>query len=140
MLGMNAHALGVRHDLILGEGNRLMRDMGSGIDAYLADSNDSRCVPIVNLQCDIDHPTQCLADAAWLRERFPGGMKGRRVAVSWAYSPSNGTVRHSARQQRTPRADSSFEVPMTTRLSVPNPHPSPATLNLSTDAPHPSAS
>jgi len=88
MLGMNAHALGVRHDLILGEGNRLMRDMGSGIDAYLADSNDSRCVPIVNLQCDIDHPTQCLADAAWLRERFPDGMKGRRVAVSWAYSPS----------------------------------------------------
>jgi len=88
MLGMNAHALGVRHDLILGEGNRLMRDMGSGIDAYLADSNDSRCVPIVNLQCDIDHPTQCLADAAWLRERFPGGLKGRRVTVSWAYSPS----------------------------------------------------
>ena len=27
MLGMNAHALGVRHDLILGEGNRFLRDV-----------------------------------------------------------------------------------------------------------------
>jgi len=88
MLGMNAHALGIRHDLILGEGNTLMRDMGRGIDAYLRDTADSRSVPIVNLQCDVDHPTQCLADAAWLRERFPGGLKGRRIAVSWAYSPS----------------------------------------------------
>jgi knotted carbamoyltransferase YgeW len=88
MLGMNAHALGIRHDLILGEGNTLMRDMGSGIEAYLRDTRDSRSVPIVNLQCDVDHPTQTLADAAWLRERFPDGLAGRRIAVSWAYSPS----------------------------------------------------
>ena len=32
MLGMNAHALGVRHDLILGEGNSFMRDVQRGID------------------------------------------------------------------------------------------------------------
>ena len=88
MLGMNAHAMGIRHDLILGEGNTLMRDMGSGIESYLRDTADSRSVPIVNLQCDIDHPTQTLADACWLRERFPDGLKGRKVAVSWAYSPS----------------------------------------------------
>ena len=36
MLGMNAHALGVRHDLILGEGNAFMRDVKKGIDDYLA--------------------------------------------------------------------------------------------------------
>ena len=35
MLGMNAHALGIRHDLILGEGHRFMRDARSGLDAYL---------------------------------------------------------------------------------------------------------
>ena len=35
MLGMNAHALGVRHDLILGEGNAFMRDVKRGIDDYL---------------------------------------------------------------------------------------------------------
>ncbi len=88
MLGMNAHALGIRHDLILGEGNRFMRDVTRGIDEYLAATGDPRRVPVVNLQCDVDHPTQTLADLCWLRERFPEGLVGRKVAVSWAYSPS----------------------------------------------------
>jgi knotted carbamoyltransferase YgeW len=88
MLGMNSHALGIRHDLILGEGNKFMRGVKAGIDAYLRDSEDPRPVPIVNLQCDIDHPTQTLADLCWLRERFPDGLAGKTMAVSWAYSPS----------------------------------------------------
>lgn len=87
MLGMNAHALGIRHDLILGEGNRFMRDLKKGIDDYLAATGDRRVVPIVNLQCDVDHPTQTLADLLWLRERL-GSLAGKRIAVSWAYSPS----------------------------------------------------
>ncbi|MDP6935285.1 MAG: knotted carbamoyltransferase YgeW, partial [Myxococcota bacterium] len=37
---------------------------------------------------DLDHPTQALADALWLQERFPDGLQGRKIAVSWAYSPS----------------------------------------------------
>jgi len=88
MLGMNAHALGIRHDLILGEGNAFMRDAKKGIDDYLAATGDQRVVPIVNLQCDIDHPTQTLADLNWLREAFPEGVAGKTIAVSWAYSPS----------------------------------------------------
>jgi knotted carbamoyltransferase YgeW len=88
MLGMNAHALGVRHDLILGEGHRFMKSVKTGIDDYLTATHDSRRVPIVNLQCDVDHPTQTLADLMWLRESFPQGLEGRKIAVSWAYSPS----------------------------------------------------
>ncbi len=88
MLGMNAHALGVRHDLILGEGNEFMRDVQRGIDTYLAATDDSRVVPIVNLQCDVDHPTQSMADLLWLREHFGGSVAGRRITFSWAYSPS----------------------------------------------------
>ncbi len=88
MLGMNSHALGVRHDLILGEGNAFMRDVQRGIDDYLAATGDDRVVPIVNLQCDIDHPTQSLADLIWLREHFGGSVAGRRITMSWAYSPS----------------------------------------------------
>jgi ornithine carbamoyltransferase len=88
MLGMNAHALGVRHDLILGEGNAFMRDVRRGIGDYLAATGDARKVPVVNLQCDVDHPTQTLADLCWLRERFPGELAGKKIAVSWAYSPS----------------------------------------------------
>ena len=88
MLGMNAHALGIRHDLILGEGNRFMRAVEKGISDYLAATGDARKVPVVNLQCDIDHPTQTLADLMWLREHFPEGLAGKRIAVTWAYSPS----------------------------------------------------
>lgn len=88
MLGMNAHALGIRHDLILGEGNKFMRGVKKGIDDYLHANGEERVVPIVNLQCDIDHPTQTLADLTFLRERFPEGLKGKTIAVSWAYSPS----------------------------------------------------
>ncbi|MCA9620647.1 MAG: hypothetical protein KC731_16605 [Myxococcales bacterium] len=87
MLGMNAHALGVRHDKFLGEGNPFIRSIHKGITDYLAATNDTRAVPVVNLQCDVDHPTQALADLLWLRERF-GELRGKRVTVSWAYSPS----------------------------------------------------
>ncbi len=88
MLGMNAHALGIRHDLILGEGNRFMRSIRQGIDDYLTATDDDRSVPIVNLQCDVDHPTQTLADLLWLREHFGTDVADRRITVSWAYSPS----------------------------------------------------
>ncbi len=88
MLGMNAHAMGIRHDLILGEGNSFMRDVKRGIDEYLEAASVERSVPIVNLQCDIDHPTQSLADLRYLQDRFPDGIAGRNITVSWAYSPS----------------------------------------------------
>ncbi|HLB36617.1 MAG TPA: hypothetical protein VJL31_08625 [Gemmatimonadales bacterium] len=88
MLGMNAHAMGVRHDLILGEGQSFMRELKQGIDDYLAATGDRRAVPIVNLQCDVDHPTQTLADLLWLRENWGGRLAGKKIAVSWAYAPS----------------------------------------------------
>jgi ornithine carbamoyltransferase len=87
MLGMNAHALGVRHDLILGEGQPFMRDIKRGVDEFLGEAGERRTVPVVNLQCDVDHPTQTMADALWLREKL-GGLAGKKIAVTWAYSPS----------------------------------------------------
>lgn len=87
MLGMNAHAMGIRHDLILGEGNTFIRDIQQGIDDYLHATDDTRAVPIVNLQCDVDHPTQTLADLLWLEDNFDD-LAGRKITVSWAYSPS----------------------------------------------------
>jgi knotted carbamoyltransferase YgeW len=90
MLGMNAHAMGIRHDLILGEGNTFIRDVKRGIDDYLEATGDDRRVPIVNLQCDVDHPTQSMADLLWLEDALgrDGGPAGKRITVSWAYSPS----------------------------------------------------
>ena len=88
MLGMNAHALGVRHDLILGAGQQFMRDFKHGVDLYLDATKDPRKVPLVNLQCDVDHPTQSLADLRFLQDKFGGDLRGKKIAVSWAYSPS----------------------------------------------------
>jgi knotted carbamoyltransferase YgeW len=87
MLGMNAHAMGIRHDLILGEGNTFIRDVLQGIDEYLAATADPRKVPVVNLQCDVDHPTQTMADLLWLEDNL-GELTGKHITVSWAYSPS----------------------------------------------------
>ncbi len=87
MLGMNAHAMGIRHDLILGEGNTFIRDIKKGIDDYLEASEDSRQVPIINLQCDIDHPTQAMADHLWLEDNLDD-LAGKNITISWAYSPS----------------------------------------------------
>ena len=89
MLGMNSHAMGVRHDKVLGEGHVFQTEVKAGIDEYLANTKNPRKVPVVNLQCDIDHPTQTLADLMWIREKFgKNGLAGKKVAVSWAYSPS----------------------------------------------------
>jgi ornithine carbamoyltransferase len=90
MLGMNAHAMGIRHDLILGEGNTFMRAVTRGISDYLDAIEDPRAVPTVNLQCDVDHPTQTMADLLWLEDNVGGrdGLAGRRITISWAYSPS----------------------------------------------------
>ncbi len=87
MLGMNAHAMGIRHDLILGEGNAFIRDVKTGIDGYLDATEDPRSVPIVNLQCDVDHPTQTMADLMWLEDNFDD-LSNRNITMSWAYSPS----------------------------------------------------
>ena len=47
---------------------------------------------LVNLQCDIDHPTQSMADMAHIINEFGGveNLKGKKIAMSWAYSPSYG--------------------------------------------------
>jgi len=77
ILGRMGHAIAIRHDLILGVGNRYMREMAEHSD-----------VPILNMQCDIDHPTQTLADLMTIQERFGKNLRGKKIAVSWAYSPS----------------------------------------------------
>jgi knotted carbamoyltransferase YgeW len=47
---------------------------------------------LVNLQCDVDHPTQSMADLLHVIHQFGGveNLKGKKVAMTWAYSPSYG--------------------------------------------------
>ncbi|MBD3233979.1 MAG: ornithine carbamoyltransferase [candidate division Zixibacteria bacterium] len=77
ILASYGHAIAIRHDLVPGEGNKYMRDV-----AHHAS------VPVFNMQCDIDHPFQTLADLMTIKERFGENLKGLKIAVSWAYAPS----------------------------------------------------
>jgi N-acetylornithine carbamoyltransferase len=77
ILSSYGHGIAIRHDLVPGEGNRYMRDVARHSDA-----------PVFNMQCDIDHPFQTLADLMTMRERFGNDLRGRKIAVSWAYAPS----------------------------------------------------
>jgi ornithine carbamoyltransferase len=44
-------------------------------------------IPVLNMEDDIYHPFQGLADVLTVKERF-GGYKGVKFTMSWAYSPS----------------------------------------------------
>lgn len=44
-------------------------------------------IPVLNMECDMYHPFQALADVLTVREKF-GGFRGVKFVMSWAYSPS----------------------------------------------------
>jgi knotted carbamoyltransferase YgeW len=69
-----------------------MREVGAALDDGFANGVLPQRPAVVNLQCDIDHPTQSLADLAWLQEHFGSldKLQGKKIAMSWAYSPSYG--------------------------------------------------
>jgi len=77
ILSSYGHGIMIRHDLVPGEGQSYMRDVAKW-------SN----IPIINMQCDVDHPCQTLADLMTIREEFGKDLSELKIAVSWAYAPS----------------------------------------------------
>lgn len=45
-------------------------------------------VPVLNMQCDIYHPFQCLADIMTVIEKKGRDLRRRKMVVSWAYAAS----------------------------------------------------
>lgn len=45
-------------------------------------------VPVLNMQCDIYHPFQCLADLMTIIEKKGRDLRGKKMVVSWAYASS----------------------------------------------------
>jgi N-acetylornithine carbamoyltransferase len=45
-------------------------------------------VPVLNMQCDIYHPFQCLADLMTIMEKKGRDLRRKKVVVSWAYAAS----------------------------------------------------
>ncbi len=92
MVSFMADVIGIRDDMYIGKGNAYMHTVSESVQEGFRDGILEQRPTLVNLQCDIDHPTQVMADTAYLIHLFGGldKLKGKKVAMSWAYSPSYG--------------------------------------------------
>jgi knotted carbamoyltransferase YgeW len=92
MISFMADVIGIRDDMYIGKGNTYMREVARAVREGHTDGNLEQCPTLVNLQCDIDHPTQSMADMNHIIHHFGGidKLKGKKVAMTWAYSPSYG--------------------------------------------------
>ena len=61
-------------------------DWGVG-NGYIRDVAAASRVPVLNMQCDLFHPHQILADLLTMREKL-GTLRGRTLTISWAYAAS----------------------------------------------------
>lgn len=92
MVSFMADVIGIRDDMFIGEGHKYMKTFMDALDEGYKEGILEQRPTLVNLQCDVDHPTQCMADMLHLIHQFGGveNLKGKKVAMTWAYSPSYG--------------------------------------------------
>ncbi len=72
VLSRYGHGIAIRHC-----------DYGIG-NKYINDVARHSKVPVLNMQCDLYHPCQVMADIQTIKERF-GNPKGKKFVISWAY-------------------------------------------------------
>jgi len=92
MVSFMAEVIGIRDDMFIGEGHKYQKTFIDSLEEGYRDGILEQRPTLVNLQCDVDHPTQCMADMLHVIHHFGGveNLKGKKVAMTWAYSPSYG--------------------------------------------------
>jgi knotted carbamoyltransferase YgeW len=92
MISFLTETIGIRDDIYLGAGHTYMQAVAQAVEEGFAEGVLPQRPSLINLQCDIDHPTQTLSDALHLIDHFGGidRLRGKRLAMTWAYSPSYG--------------------------------------------------
>ncbi len=75
VLSSYGHGIAIR-DCRTGSGNKYLYEMAQYADA-----------PILNMQDDVDHPCQAMADLMTLMELFGRNLAGRKFVISWTYAP-----------------------------------------------------
>ena len=92
MVSFMADVIGIRDDMYIGKGHTYMKTVADAVEEGFKDGVLEQRPTLVNLQCDIDHPTQSMADALHVINEFGGveNLKGKKIAMTWAYSPSYG--------------------------------------------------
>jgi len=92
MISFLTEVIGIRDDMYPGEGHSYMLEVAEAVNDGFQNGVLAQRPMILNLQSDLDHPTQCLADLLKLKSYFGylNQLKGKKIAMSWAYSPSYG--------------------------------------------------
>ncbi|HOX27139.1 MAG TPA: knotted carbamoyltransferase YgeW [Candidatus Krumholzibacteria bacterium] len=92
MVSFLSEAIGIRDDMYLGAGHAYMLEVAAALDQACREGVLPSRPAIVNLQSDVDHPTQTMADLLHLAHEFGSvsQLRGRKIVMSWAYSPSYG--------------------------------------------------
>ncbi|NLK14127.1 MAG: knotted carbamoyltransferase YgeW [Spirochaetales bacterium] len=92
MISFMADVIGIRDDMYIGKGHTYMKQVADAVQEGYDQGVLEQRPTLVNLQCDIDHPTQTMADMLHVIDHFGGveNLKGKKVAMTWAYSPSYG--------------------------------------------------
>jgi len=92
MVSFMSDVIGIRDDMYIGKGNTYMREVAQAVQQGFDEGVLEQRPTLVNLQCDIDHPTQSMADMLHIIHHFGGveNLKGKKIAMTWAYSPSYG--------------------------------------------------
>jgi len=92
MISFMADVIGIRDDMFIGKGHTYMKEVSNAVQEGYREGVLEQRPTLVNLQCDIDHPTQSMADLLHLIHYYGGveNLKGKKLAMTWAYSPSYG--------------------------------------------------
>ena len=92
MISFLTEVIGIRDDLFLGEGHKYQAQVAEAVEAGFREGVLPQRPAVINLQCDQDHPTQSLADLLHLKKTFGSleALRGKKIVMSWAYSPSYG--------------------------------------------------
>ena len=92
MISFMADVIGIRDDKFIGAGDAYMDEVAASVAQAYADGILDHRPTLISLQSDTDHPTQSSADLLYLIHEFGGieNLRGKKVAVTWAYSPSYG--------------------------------------------------
>jgi knotted carbamoyltransferase YgeW len=92
MISFLTEVVGIRDDMYLGAGHSYMKEVSTALDGGYREKVLNQRPTIVNLQCDVDHPTQSMADLLHLKTYFGSleKLRNKKIAMTWAYSPSYG--------------------------------------------------
>lgn len=77
VLSRFGHAIAIRN-CFYGIGNKYLNDVAKYAD-----------IPVINMQDDIYHPLQVVADLMTLQEKRGKNLRGLNVTISWAYAESH---------------------------------------------------